>query len=153
MPLPGRDFRMSNSAPTDDYNPSSLYWTKNLLIGHTMIDADHRRVFDLANKLRAEFLEEPEQSIVGEVLVELIEHTGDHFLREEALMRAIRFPGYEKHKQEHTTLMDKVNDLHLRFMEGNGSLAVEVSKYLHEWLVPHIMHADMELGRSLRSDR
>lgn len=144
---------MATSAPTSSYSPSSLYWTRNLLIGHAMIDADHRRVFDLANKLRAEFLEEPEHSIVGEVLVELIEHTGDHFLREEALMRAIRFPGYEKHKQEHTVLMHQVNDLHLRFMEGNGTLAIEVSKFLHEGLVPHIMKADMELGRHLRPDR
>ena len=144
---------MTTSSTTDSYNPSSLYWTKNLLIGHSMIDADHRRVFDLANKLRAEFLEEPEHSIVGEVLVELIEHTGDHFLREEALMRALRYPDYEKHKAEHTVLMHQVNDLHLRFMEGNGTLAVEVSKFLHEGLVPHIMKSDMELGRHLRPER
>ena len=43
--------------------------------------------------------DEPERSIVGEVLVDLVELTGGHFAREEALMREIGFHGYEAHKR------------------------------------------------------
>lgn len=150
--LTGRESDMSQTLTTPSANvPPHLYWTKNLFIGHTMIDTDHRRIFDLANRLRTEFLEQPEFSIVGEVLVELIEHTGDHFLREEALMQALRYPGYEKHKQEHQALMDQVNELHRRFMDGDVTVTTEVSDFLRRGLVPHIMNTDMELGRSLHS--
>ena len=163
MPRNGREPAMANSATSttttsdrsdrSNRNAPLLYWTKNLFIGNALIDADHRRIFDLTNRLRADLIEQPEYSIVGELLVELIEHTGEHFMREEALMKAIRYPSYELHKLEHTALMHTVNDLHRRYMEGKDDVAAEVSDFLHKGLVPHILHADMALGRSMRSAR
>jgi hemerythrin len=153
MPSIRRNFRMTNSATTGEHIPPHLYWTKNLTIGHALIDTDHRRIFDIANQLQAEFVEQPEHSIVGEALVELIEHTGDHFMREEALMQAVRYPGVEEHRLEHATMMHQVNELHRRFMERKANISVEVSEFLHEGLVPHILNTDMELGRYLRSIR
>ena len=153
MPSTCRDFRMTNSATTGPYTPPHLYWTKNLAIGHALIDTDHRRIFDIANQLQAEFVEQPEHSIVGEALVELIEHTGDHFLREEALMKAVRYPGVEEHRVEHAALMNQVNELHRSFMEGKANISVEVSEFLHKGLVPHILNTDMALGHYLRNIR
>lgn len=126
-------------------------WTKDLAIGHELIDEDHQHIFEIANRLQAEIQEDPDYSIVGEVLVELIEHTGDHFMREEALMRSIQFPRYEEHKREHEYLMGKVNDLHRKFMGGRNSLSVEVSEFLRKSLVRHIMNSDMELGERMRA--
>lgn len=142
---------MFNSTSTNQSDPHYLSWTKDLSIGHELIDADHQAIFDIANRVQAEILEDPEYSIVGEVLVELIEHTGGHFMREEALMEAIRFPGYEDHKLEHQMLMHKVNSLHRRFMQGHSNLSIEVADFLQKSLVPHIMNSDMELGRCMRA--
>lgn len=142
---------MFNSPPTNEHDSPYVSWTKELSIGHELIDADHQHIFDIANRLQAEMLEEPEYSIVGEVLVELIEHTGGHFMREEALMQAIQFPGYEKHKLEHDLLMEKVNDLHRQFMDGHSNLTVKVSEFLRKGLVLHILNSDMELGRCMRA--
>lgn len=133
-----------------------LAWSQDLAIGHELIDADHQDIFDAAQRLHAEISsEEPEYSIVGEVLVELIDHTGGHFAREEALMREIGFPGYEAHKREHTLLMQKVNDLHRQFMDSRTSshLPVEVAKFIQYGLVRHIMRSDMELGSFMRATR
>lgn len=139
--------------PTQKYDLDSLQiaWSHDLAIGHELIDADHQHIFDTARRLQAEIMEEePEYSIVGEVLVELIEHTGGHFMREEALMQQIGFPAYESHKREHTLLMEKVNDLHRQFMDGRPHLAVEVANFIRYGLVRHIMKSDMELGRCMR---
>jgi hemerythrin len=143
---------MFTSTTTDIKDESPyLSWTKDLSIGHELIDADHQHIFDTANRLQAEILEDPEHSIVGEVLVDLIEHTGGHFMREEALMQAIQFPGYEEHKLQHKMLMDKVNNLHRQFMNGRNNLSVEVSEFLRRSLVHHILHSDMELGRCMQA--
>lgn len=142
---------MLNSTAANECGSPYLSWTDALAIGHAQIDADHQHIFDIANRLQAEILEPPEYSIVGEVLVELIEHTDAHFMREEAVMLARHFPGYEAHKREHQAMMQKVNELHRRFMDGHGNLSVEVSDFLRNWLVRHILSSDLELGRSMRA--
>lgn len=143
---------MFNPSPKNEFDALQVYWTQDLAIGHALIDADHQHIFETARRLQAEIMEEePEYSIVGEVLVELIEHTGGHFMREEALMREIGFPAYEAHKREHALLMQKVNDLHRRFMDGRPHLAVEVADFIRYGLVRHIMKSDMELGRCMRA--
>lgn len=142
---------MLNSATTCISNASSLSWTDDLLTGHERIDADHRNIFDIAHRLEAEILAPPEHSCVGEVLVELIEYTGEHFLREEAIMRSIGFSGYDEHKREHDLLVQKVNALHRNFMDGNGDSSGEVLDFLRMWLTHHILHMDMELVRSIKA--
>lgn len=131
---------------------SPYLWTKDLAIGHELIDADHQAIFAIANKLQAEILEDPDYSIVGEVLVELIEHTGGHFMREEALMLEIQYPKYEEHQLQHKMLMTKVNDLHRQFMDGRKNLSVEVAEFLRKWMVHHITHSDKELGRYMHAE-
>lgn len=143
---------MLNPAPKNDLDSIQVAWTQDLAIGHKLIDADHQHIFDTARRLQAEIMEEePEYSIVGEVLVELIEHTGGHFRREEELMQEIDFPAYESHKREHALLMQKVNDLHRQFMDGRTHIAVEVADFIRYGLVRHIMKSDMELGRWMRT--
>lgn len=142
---------MRNSAITSIADASSLSWTDALLTGHERIDADHRHIFDIAHRLEAELLAPPEHSVVGEVLVELIEYTGEHFLREEAVMRSIRFARYDEHKREHDLLVQKVNALHRNFMDGNGDSPGEVLDFLRMWLTHHILHLDMELVRGVKA--
>ena len=142
---------MQNSTTTSEFESPYRAWTQELAIGHDAIDADHQHIFEIANRLQAEILEDPDYSIVGEVLVELIEHTGGHFMREEALMQAINYPDIEKHQREHKMLMDKVNNLHRRFMDSRTSLSGEVADFLQKSMVRHIMNSDMDLGRCMRS--
>ena len=133
-----------------------ISWSQDLAIGHELIDADHQDIFDIAQRLQAEIMsEDPEYSIVGEVLVELIEHTGGHFAREEALMREIAFPAYEAHKREHSLLMQKVNDLHRQYMDSRTSsnLPIEVANFIQYGLVRHIMRSDMELGHYMHAPK
>lgn len=147
---------MSETTEKKELDMLQISWSQDLAIGHELIDSDHQDIFDAAQRLQAEISsEEPEYSIVGEVLVELIDHTGGHFAREEALMREIGFPAYEAHKREHTLLMQKVNHLHRQFMDSrrNWNLPVEVANFIQYGLVRHIMRSDMELGRFMHADR
>jgi hemerythrin-like metal-binding protein len=146
---------MFNSTTTKEPDSPYYHWTEEIAIGHEVIDEDHRSIFDLANRLQAEILsqEDSEYSIVGEVIVELIEHTGGHFAREEALMQEIGYPGYEKHRHEHAMLMERVNNLLRRFMDGRKNLSLEVADFIQKRLVPHIMISDMKLGDSLHAPR
>lgn len=144
---------MNTPATTTQSNTVFLSWTKDLATGNDLIDADHQHIFRSANRLQSEMLKQPQPdySIVGEVLVELIGHTGGHFTREEELMQDIQFPGYEEHVLQHEALMNKVDDLHRQFMKGRGDLCAEVFEFIQQSLVPHILKSDMEFGRFLRA--
>lgn len=152
---------MFSPTTANKFEDSNLAWTPDLSIGNAMIDEDHQAIFEIANRLQAEIAsrlnsdeqDEPQHSIVGEVLVELIEHTGGHFTREEALMQSFAFPGYEEHKLQHKMLMNKVNALHREFMRGRNDVSLEVAEFVLKWMIPHIMHADMELGRCMHASR
>ena len=145
---------MSNTATMQQMDMQFFSWSDALAIGHDDIDADHQDIFEIANRLQEEMQgEEPEHSIVGEVLVELIEHTGGHFQREEALMEAIGFPQLEQHRLEHKQLMEKVNTLHRRYMDGRGDVVAEVYDFLRRAMVPHILRSDMELGKQMRGEK
>lgn len=144
----------SNNLLTTGEKPY-LAWTPDLAIGHTLLDADHQHIFRIANRLQNEILEQPdvECSVVGEVLVELIEHTGAHFAREESVMRAARFPCYREHKAQHDALMKKVDALHRQYMDGEIDIPGKVSHFLLQQLVPHILTTDMDVGRWLRAQQ
>lgn len=152
---------MSSPMTANNFEESNLVWTPDLAIGNDMIDEDHQAIFDIANRIQAEIAsrlsaeeqDEPQFSIVGEVLVELIEHTGGHFMREEALMQSISFPWYEEHKLQHKMLMNKVNSLHREFMRGRNDVSLEVADFIIKWMIPHIRHSDMELSRAMRATR
>lgn len=142
----------SNDTLTKDAS-SYLVWDKDLAMGQALLDADHQHIFRITNRLQSEILNQPdiECSVVGEVLVELIEHTGAHFAREESVMRAARFPEYREHKKQHDALMKKVDALHRQYMDGGEDISDQVSRFLLQQLVPHILTTDMDVGRWLRS--
>jgi hemerythrin len=144
---------MFNSTTANTCVSPCISWTEELAIGYEPIDEDHRAIFATADRLQADMAEEPEHSIVGQVLVELIEHTGGHFLREEVLMRAVGFPEYEQHRLQHQLMMQAVNSLHRRFMDGRRNISADVAEFLQKALVPHILKADAQLGRFMREDR
>lgn len=136
-------------ASSDNESGKARYysWTDALSCGHEGIDADHRHLFDIAERLRAASLPGQENVEVGQLLVELMDYVHGHFAREEALMQAISYPGYADHQFEHSLLMRRVRKLHDDFVKGMHISQKEVWQFLRRWLRYHIMNADMQMAQ------
>lgn len=82
---------------------------------------------------------------VMERLSLLAVHTRDHFLREEAMMRQARFPGFPAHKAEHDRVLSDMDAEARIFREGGG--AERLSRYLFEvlpaWFGEHVRTVDV----------
>ncbi len=112
------------------------------------MNADHAREVSLINAIEAALAACAKSggslSPVMERLSLLAVHTREHFLREESLMREVRFPAYPGHKAEHDRVLAEMDAEARRFRDGGD--AARLSAYLFEtlpaWFVNHIRTMD-----------
>lgn len=116
-----------------------------LKVWNSFIDSDHQRFADLLNEFHHAMTRGDGMEILGKVLNELILYTREHFKREEDYMRSIQYAGFDRHKEEHEKLIKDLLILQARFLTGDGVVAVQVSSFLRNWLVNHIMETDKKL--------
>ena len=125
-------------------------WNDDLKVGNSFIDSDHQKLINLVNQLHDAMAQGHGKEILGKILSELIRYTQEHFKREEDHMQRIRYAGYASHKQEHDRLIREVVELQNKFNTGNGMLSVQVSSFLRNWLVNHIMKVDKDLAFAIK---
>jgi hemerythrin len=127
-----------------------LEWTPALSVGIEDIDAQHRELFARAARL-LDRLHEGLPEEVGPLIDFLHQYAVLHFSAEEAQMRAVRYPGYLRHKAQHDRFIADLTAL-ARERERRGPrafLAVKASHWIGQWLKEHVSVVDGELGRFL----
>lgn len=138
----------------DSLQPSSvrpiIAWTDVLLVGHEAIDADHRRIFEIADRLHAGLHRINEDGVVRQVMAELADYTLTHFAREEALMKEASYPGLEEHRFEHELIIYRLRNLQRQANSGRAGLAEELEIFLDRWLARHILTSDANIAAALR---
>jgi hemerythrin len=124
-------------------------WQKGLNVGVPEIDAQHRRLFQLAANLQSAMLARKPRSLLDPVLSNLIVYTSGHFANEEELMLRHSYPDYAAHKAEHDRLVAKALALQHDADIGNDRPGLEVLDLLKEWLERHVRGADKTMGAFL----
>ena len=117
------------------------------------MNADHAREAALVNDLEAALVEhargEGTLGAIVERLSLLAVHTREHFLREESMMREVRFPAYPLHKAEHDRVLAQM-DSEARVFREHGD-AARLSAYLFEalpaWFEGHVRTMDLVTAR------
>jgi hemerythrin-like metal-binding protein len=123
-----------------------LKWSDNYSVYMPDIDEEHRQIFDAAGLLSQSLL-------AGDVdlkplMARIIEHAAAHFAHEEELMRVTRYPGYAWHKRQHETA---VNYLAPLAQDGSRKAAVELLRFLSDWLRNHVRMTDRIMGAYVRN--
>lgn len=113
------------------------------------IDAEHETLVELINRLHTAMADGREPAELGAIIALLIAHTRSHFDHEERLMAEHAFPGLSKHKQEHDRLLAHIEQLAMRFADGDLLLSFAVMIDLKGWALVHIEKYDIALGAFL----
>jgi len=121
-----------------------INWTEELSVGVTLFDNDHKELIALANRLHDSITVGSQHGVLAPILNELVKYTIFHFGHEEGMMLQYAYPEYEKHKKEHDSLIDKVQDYNNQVAEGKTSISLSLIGFLKDWLVNHIMGSDKE---------
>lgn len=124
-----------------------MQWTENMSVGVPELDADHKELVRVINRL-GECSEDAAQSrTIRQCLFALLRYAEYHFAREEKVLAACHYPEAREHKLEHRDFVDRVNRLHRRFDDSPEAAAAvfndELLAFLRDWLIHHILIEDM----------
>ncbi len=129
-------------------NDQIVIWADALRINVDVIDDDHQRIVAMMNKLSQNNLS-PED--VDRTVSELVDHTLHHFRREEAVMEACGYPDFERHRELHSNLADRVKNLERQWCEHRDpNFALELQGFLRELWVDHVTQEDCHISQYAR---
>ena len=120
------------------------------LTGVESVDAEHRRLFEIAEEAyklsKDEFIADKYDQ-VRYIFGELKNYALEHFEHEEAYMDSINYKYKFIQKVQHDQFREKVNEMDLDHLDENTEKMLdEILSYLTNWLVNHILEHDKQLG-------
>ena len=117
-------------------------WKDAYSVGVPEIDAQHRRLFSLADELNTAMNSGKGKDVLDAVLQNLITYTKTHFAAEERLMLSCGYRELAVHKAQHDEMTKKVLELQKEFKAGKLLITIEVMEFLSTWLRQHIGGSD-----------
>lgn len=124
---------------------------EEFITGIEMIDREHKRLFEIADRLftlkHEPFIPDKYDNI-REILLELKNYTMTHFEHEEAYMESIGYKRMFTQKTQHDQLRDIINSWDLEIIDENQDEMIdEILSTVTNWLVDHILNQDKLIGK------
>ncbi|MFO0688056.1 MAG: bacteriohemerythrin [Myxococcota bacterium] len=126
-------------------------WTTRLSVGVEPMDAAHKRLIELMNRLHELCVDGEDRTEIRRALKALSDFTVRHFREEETYMESIRYPGLANHKHIHASLIKQLGEHASAFEAGTGPLPNGFFTFLEVWLTAHIMGIDGKYGEHART--
>lgn len=129
---------------------STVTWSDGLLTGHEALDAQHREIYGVCDRLGEAVAarEFPDASDLR-FLERYIE---EHFAHEETLMREVQYPRLDAHAREHRAYAATLARL-LRQSMSERDMVGEVTASVTSWFGSHILHQDVALAAFVAAAR
>lgn len=125
-----------------------LEWTAEFELGVSGVDAQHRELVELVNRLRACMGQCIGREEIGDILSALVHQTEAHFGVEERLMAEAGYPALADHRANHLAFARRIRDAHRRYHEGQ-LIEFSTLTLIRGWLVEHMQRADRDFGEFL----
>ncbi|WP_157092183.1 diguanylate cyclase [Thioalkalivibrio nitratireducens] len=129
-----------------------LVWESDYASGHPVIDAEHRRLFELANRVLAEALSsrsEPDR--LADAVSTLVREVERHFGHEERILEDCGFPGLQGHSKAHQALLRRAREVEAAVRNGPVSVATLVEFLAQDLVLRHILTADRQFFGLVRA--
>lgn len=119
-----------------------IEWTEALSVGIPTIDAQHRVLVDLINRLGEAAEAGRTKAEIGPILLELEDYTRRHFALEEEAFERFGYPEAKTHIAEHGAFIGKVDSFQLAYAVGKAQIGEDIMVFLRGWLTRHITFTD-----------
>ncbi len=130
----------------------TIQWRDSLSVGNDFIDEDHKHLLVLINQYEIA-VQQKNPGILEDAFNGLVEYAHSHFEREQNLMEAVHFPERRSHAEVHTKLLETMDDFHKNLKTKNSVDIGKVSKFLHDWIIDHVLNEDMKLKPYVKGER
>eukprot|EP01012_Entosiphon_sulcatum_P049824 TRINITY_DN68538_c0_g1_i1.p1 TRINITY_DN68538_c0_g1~~TRINITY_DN68538_c0_g1_i1.p1 ORF type:complete len:177 (-),score=29.01 TRINITY_DN68538_c0_g1_i1:61-591(-) len=140
--------------PTESASPGGnlpatqfLQWDTRYSVNVQEIDDQHRKLFEILNRIQDSILDRGTDT--GKIIDEMVDYCCMHFSFEEELLARHHYPETLQHKESHDVFFEKVLYNLSEFKQGLTVQPEDLTKFLYEWLVKHIMVQDKEYSEWL----
>jgi len=132
-----------------------INFTPDLEVKVANIDNQHKELFKRINDVTNLGTKSVNKEETDKTLKLLGDYIVKHFRDEEQLQVRYGYPKYEWHKEQHKLYIDSFNKLKAEY-ENNGPSAaftLQLNKSIIDWIVKHIKHVDVELGKFINEKK
>lgn len=129
-----------------------LQWEDAYASGHPLIDAQHRRLFELANSLLAALTQDLPREETRLRWTRLKAHTAQHFNDEERILARAGFPLLAHHAVEHQELLTRNQAFEEAFARGGLDLGGFVAFLVVDLVRGHLLQEDRTYFGVLEED-
>jgi hemerythrin-like metal-binding protein len=119
-------------------------WKDSYSVGVKEMDTQHQKLVDIINRLYDAMSAGKGSTVVGPILIEMVEYTKFHFVAEEKLMTIHAYPGLLSQKGEHKRFVDKTLEYQEQLKAGKMTMSLDIMNFLKDWLSNHILVTDMK---------
>ena len=123
-----------------------IIWQQKYSIDNNEIDRQHKKLFNIINRLKSNIHDNYDVESVYPLVAELANYTRYHFATEEKYMRYIQYKDIIRHKIEHKYFELRMLDLNLNGYKHYPELLRFLINFLSDWLLLHILEEDKKIG-------
>ncbi len=126
-------------------------WKDEYSVGVAELDAQHRRMLEIINRLYQAMQEGKAGSALSSIIEELQAYTTRHFSDEERFLRGCDYPEFDEHANMHHEMAVWTQRLSM-FVHGESiDLSYETLAYLKNWWLKHILKEDQNYAAFVRA--
>jgi len=126
-----------------------LKWQVAYQVGIPEIDKQHKRLFEMLNKLQDIYESDNVKSEIQTVLEEMGDYLNIHFSYEETYLK--NHPRFDAHRKEHWFFVEKTMKFTKDFDLNDAIFEFEILDFLKRWLVNHVLNTDIVYFRELKN--
>ena len=125
--------------------PTELVWTDALALDLPIMDDTHREFVDLLA-----VVQQAHDAALPTFWQALVDHTQDHFDREDRWMRDTRFSSTNCHSTQHRVVLEVLREGSAKLAAGDATLVRQLVHELAVWFPQHAQSMDAALALHLR---
>jgi hemerythrin len=133
---------------------SLIEWDPSFSVGSARMDADHKKLIALLNRLYDAWHGGEGIHELGWLFDELLAYAETHFTAEEMALKSRSYARLEKQRDDHRRLKESVVAFRDRHLAGETPdlLTEEMTAFLKAWLLEHILGEDMLYRDHMKDD-
>jgi len=128
-------------------------WNDSFSVKVQSMDDQHKKLVGIINKLHEYQKQGKSKEVMEKTIKNLVAYTRTHFSAEEKVMEEADYPKLEAHRRNHQKLVTNVSEYMDKFQSGESITAIGLIKFLHDWLLKHIVQEDMKYGKYITENQ
>ena len=128
-----------------------ITWSDSYSIKIPTMDNQHKKLVAIINEFHDHQKQGKSKEIMEKTFNDLLDYTKTHFSEEEKFLEQNSYNQLTEHKKIHKDLIAQVTNYLNKFKSGESVVAMEINKFLQDWLINHITQEDMKYSEFIRS--